>query len=292
MAKFNWGRAGVGGTIGAAMGGPVGAALGALGGGFWGGDESSPRSDYPYGSMQTLYGWANDYSEKNPYDPAAPYKGQLSAPMTGTERQGQNMLSSYLNMPESPTLGAAERYTTNVLSGKYDPRQSPYYKSMRSQIMRDANKIAAEKLHGFAQEGMLHSEPRAEGMREYWGDVQGDLGTLLGSMYETERGRMGEAASLAPTLTKTREDLPMGRIGAATAFGAIPREVQQADLDRQYQEYLRQEKGKAVPYEIFSNIMGQPYEPYAAPTLTQGGSMGGIGDIASTLMLLKYLGGV
>lgn len=289
----DWGQI-AGGVGGATLGGLALGPLGAVGGGMLGASlfgkkkKTESRPDYPYMSAENLYKWATDYQKQYPYDPAKPYSGKLSAEMTPIENKSQEMLSNYMDMGTPESLTAANKYTTDVLSGGYDPRTSPYYQAMKKQILKDAEEGGAAVRHQAATSGMLHSDPRHIQERKYSENISDQLATLLGQQYENERSRMGQAAALAPSLSESMYSLPLKQITAGSTIGAIPREVEQQDLGRQYDEYLRQVQGASVPYQFLNNIMGQSYSPYAAQPYTQG--QGQSAAIAQTLTsALPYL---
>lgn len=246
-----------------------------------------PRPDYPYLSAQNLYKWSTDYQQRYPYDPAKPYEGQLSAPSTTAENTAQTQLTQFQGMGTPSTLSAANKYNTDVLQGSYDPRQSPYYTAMKEQILRDAQEAGAAVRHNAASSGMLHSDPRHIQERKLTENVSSQLAQLLGGIYENERGRMGQAAALSPQLAQSQYDLPIKQIAAGTTYGAIPRETEQANLDRLLQEYLRQVQGAGVPLQVLGGLSGKSYGDYNAQPYTPGQQTGS--DMAQTLVKLLPL---
>ena len=254
-------------------------------------EKIQPRPDYPYMAGKDLYNWSSQYRKDNPYDPAAPYPGQLSAPMTGAEWDAQGMLQDYMGQGTPESLTAANKYTTDVLGGKYDPRTSDYYKNMRSQIMQDAKDTQSDLLHGSAKMGMLHSDPRRSAESDLSRKTSMDLSTLLAGLFEQERGRMGQAAGMAPTISKTMSDIPMQKITAGAGIGAIPRQVGQQAIGREYGEYQRQLRGARAPYEFLQNLSGKDYNPYPAQPFTTGSGGGGGGslDLSSILSLVSLI---
>jgi len=259
-----------------------------LWGGGGGGDSGGtiqPREDYPYKSAEDLYNWASKYRKDNPYDPAKPYEGTMTAPMTGTEGRVQSGMENIMQQPmQQPMLGQASQYTSDVLQGKYDPRTSPYYTAMKKQIMADATETKANLLHQSAVGGMLHSDPRRKAETDLAAETTRDLMSLLGGVYEKERDRMGQSVTQAAGLAELAEKLPLSRMTTGATIGAIPREWEQGGLDREYNEYLRQLQGAQYPYDILQGISGRSYEPYNAQPYHYGQS-GGSGGLSSWLNL-------
>ena len=285
-----WGT-GIGAVAGAFGGNPVaGGIIGNTIGGFFGGgdDKIAPRPDYPYMSAEKLYNWSNDSLEKYPYEPAKPYGGQLSSPMTNNENMSQNMLSSFMQQPQASSLSSANKYNTDVLSGKYNPRDSEYYKDYKRGILKDAEEAGGAIRHNAARSGMLHSDPRHDQERKLNENVTNNLSTFLGQLYENERGRMGTAAGQAPGMAQMMQQLPLQQISAGSTVGAIPREVDQAGLDRDYGEFNRQTQGAGVPLQVMQGLSGKSYDPYNAQSYTPGQGQGE--DMAGTLTkMLPYI---
>lgn len=270
--------------------------LGGLIGNFFGGSSSGnatdSRVDYPYMSASKLYKWSRDYMDKYPYDPAAPYTGKLSAEMTPTEQKAQTQLSSYMDTPTSSSLTAANKYNTAVLQGEYDPRTSPYYAAMKKQILKDAEEAGASVRHGAATTGTLHSDPRHVQERKLTENVSDQLATLLGNLYESERGRMTTAASQAPQIATAEAQIPLTKITAGTTLGSIPREVTQDDLNRQYAEYQRQVQGASVPYSTLNSLAGLSYSPYPQSynSTDTGANMSGLIQAALPYIMNMFSG--
>ena len=284
-----WGT-GIGAVAGAFGGNPVaGGIIGNTIGGFFGGgdDKIAPRPDYPYMSAEKLYNWSDNYMANNPYDPAKPYEGQLSAPMTGTENQAQNQLTSYMGTAAPSSLEGANKYTTDVLGGGYDPRTSPYYTSMKEQILKDSVEAGDSVRHNAARSGMLHSDPRHIQERKLTENVSGQLAQLLGGVYEAERGRMGQAAGMAPGIAGAMSKDALQKITAGSTIGAMPRQVEQEGLGREYSESMRQLAGAREPLNMLQGLSGKSYEPYNAQSYQPGQDAGG--DMSGTLMKLLPL---
>lgn len=229
-----------------------------------GGQPIQPRPDYGYKSAGELYSWANDYKTKYPYDPAKPYSGELTAPRTETQDRGQGILNTYLDQPMyNDSFKAARDTTLGTLDGSYDPRTSPYYKSMKDQIMRDQKEASDAVMHRQAQTGMLHSDPTGIQMRKLAENTSGQLATLLGGLYENDRNRQMKAIPYATALGTLEDQIPLNRVQAAETLGAMPQQQEQSTLDRLYNEYLRQQSGAREPLNIYEGLTGRSFGEYA-----------------------------
>ena len=260
--------------------------------GFFGGgdeDEVQPLPDYQGMSAGNLYDWASDYQDRYQYDPAKPYQGQMTAGLSGLQQQGIGSAEQYLGSQQPQSVEAAGKYATDVLGGKYDPRQSPYYTSMKSQILQDAQEAKAGIMHDSARAGMLHSDPHRDQERKLTEQTTRDLSSLIGSLYEAERGRMGEAAEMAPKIGLTQEQIPQSRIQTAMSTGAIPRQVEQQGLTAEMQEYLRQLQGAREPLNIFEGLSGKNFADFPAQPYVPGQQGAAASTTSSISQLLPLL---
>ena len=77
------------------------------------------------------------------------------------------------------------------------------------------------------------------------------------------------------------------KISAGSTIGAMPRQVEQEGLGRDYSESMRQLAGAREPLNILEGLSGKSYEPYSAQPYQPGQDAGG--DMAGTLMkMLPY----
>lgn len=195
-----------------------------------------------------------------------PYGGQLVAGMSGAEQQSQDALTSYLAgspATDDPLFQAAESELTNTLGGEtYDPVGGTYYQAYRNAAMRElrssqdalaSRTSASDQFFGggrIAEEGNLQ-----EG-------TTNALALELGRLTENERQNRLSAANQAMTMTQYKEQAPLQRISAAQELGALPREIEQAELDAAYQEWNRQLADLGIALDTYTGML--TYTPQMA----------------------------
>lgn len=174
--------------------------------------------------LSGIFPWLNRKSQynrtpqQNIFDVLAqPYTGQFTAPMTNYENEGLNRMLAILN-------------------GSYDPRTSDYYQGMRTQAFDDLADAKTRTRQAATLGGMLASTPRINQENTLERKTMNDLNTLLGGMYETERNRI-------------QETLPQFMQAAG-----IERGIQQSELDKQYQDRLRQLQALGLPLQTALQI--------------------------------------
>ncbi len=167
-----------------------------------------------------------------------------------------------------------------ILSGQAfaDPRTSPAYQGFREESKRVTEEGASAMRHRQNMGGMFRSG--TAGKQE--GDFRANMGakelSFLGQLYERERER----------------DNPYTRLMASSKYGALPRLLEQATMDSEYQAALSE---LLAPYQLQAplaqTLLGSdPMQtantfigPSTADKWQQGMSMGG--DVATMLAALS-----
>jgi len=214
-----------------------------------------------------------------------PYPGEIVAPLTGYETTGLEQLGQYLKTPsptEKPLYGLGKQEVERTLgSDYYDPAEGQYYQALRTNVMReiqeakDRIRAASSARDAFYGGGRIATEGEIEetGL--------GFLGQELGRLSEAERVRRLGTVPLATEMLGFEERMPLGRIAAAQQFGALPRTWEQAVLDAQREEYLRQLTDLGIPLDVATG-MATYQQPMYQPTYSPSGfsqAMQGLGPL-------------
>jgi hypothetical protein len=178
------------------------------------------------------------------------YPTQQIAGLTGTEQQAQNLLG-------------------DVVAGKtfQDPTTSPLYAGLRQQNQYALDKDVAALRHRQALGGMFRSGAGGRQEADLRSGYQANLNTALGQLYESERNR----------------DNPYTQLAAAAQYGSLPRELQQARNDADYQKLVND---IMAVYQLQAPIAQQMIgnEMWYGPTVTSNPSM--FSQIATPLAAL------
>jgi len=153
-------------------------------------------------------------------------------------------------MSQAEQLGQGQ--LMGIMSGEafQDPRTSPAYKGFRAESMAQ-EQAGADQLRRRAQLGGAAMSSGAFGAESrYRQGMANSRLSQLGQLYESERAR----------------DNPYTRMAAATQYGALPRQLEQAALTSQYQSQLQQ---ALFPYTqqaaIAEGLMGHEPTRYMEP---------------------------
>ncbi len=203
-----------------------------------------------------------------PSDLGKEYSGKLTADASSFEKYGLGLLNNYLQSPATGDLfSAAKGQIMDTLGGKYaDVSTSPFLKAMKvlagQGLTEDIN--TARRSQG-ARGSFFHSKALEE-ETNLRSKTQNYLNALLGQMMETERGRMFEAVSPAMQMEQySNITAPQAKIAASQTYGALPRILEQANLEANYQEWQRARQEKFAP----ATLVGGSYQPtrtFTTPT--------------------------
>ena len=197
--------------------------------------------DWQAGLGSDLSNWARKYLQM--YQPGEAYKGNLSAGgPSNLEGMGLGELEKLLQQPATGELfGAAKGQVLDTLSGKYaDPNTSPFiqsYTKLAKQNLQDS--ITTERGQRGAR-GTFFTRAGVDAESRLSERTQNTLNALIGDFMNQERGRQFSAATTAKDLEGFANNESLKRVAASQTFGSLPRLLEQADLERQYNAWLNQ----------------------------------------------------
>ena len=231
-----------------------------------------------------------DYISKygSMYEPGKAYSGKLSAGMSNYESRGlEQFLNEYLNTGVSSQTGDVRNLLNKTITGGFDPKTSPYYQAFRDEA-------------AYNQKGAIDRTRADLGARKKFfsseaidkeGDINAQTGIQLNKVMADlagqERDRSMSAVPAAAGLEEYLSGIPLQKATAATTLGALPRQLEQDDLERQYQDFKRQQLEYQGVINQAGDISGRPVEPYSPqPIPIQGSS----GQSSTASFLQSFLG--
>jgi len=175
----------------------------------------------------------------------------MNIPLEGTaglganEQMVQGLLSKFLGTSategEAYQLGMGELQKT--LGGEfYDPKTSDFWKGFRDVSKMEQEQGVADIRRRGQLGGGLFSTGVAREETGYQARKEAERTGMLGGLYERERDRKTSAVGQALGFAGFEEAGKVSRIGLGATVGAIPRQVEQGKLSRQYAQTLGQEK--------------------------------------------------
>lgn len=198
--------------------------------------------DYQKMTQQQVASWVQKYI--NNYEPGKAYTGDLSAPATGMETEGLASLQKYLSGTGTGDLfDAAKQQTQDTIGGRYmDPSTNPYIQSMIKLSNLNLNDSITQARRGAGARGTYYTRNAITGENLLRERSNTSLDALIGSVLQSERERQFNAIPIAQTLDQYQnQTVPLANVGASQSYGSLSRSLQQADLERQYNEFKRKQ---------------------------------------------------
>jgi hypothetical protein len=203
--------------------------------------------------------------------PTVPTQG--IAELTPLQQMIQQMLPGYLDKVNQAGDLASGEYS-DILSGEYDPRTSPYYEGLR----QEAERLQAEGVTGLRQRaelgGMMKGSNAAVAEGSFINQSNSALLTELGRLLETERGRK----LLAAEGIQGAESQRLRNVAAVGGIAEEARSIEQQRADALYNQALMQ---MLFPYQYQANIANSLLN-YKQDYAVTGGGMTDLGFGLST----------
>jgi len=217
-----------------------------------------------------------------------PYQGPLVAALSEFEETGLAGLKDWLGgeLPTEGTLfkSAADEIQKTLSGEAYDPVHGEYYQAYRTQVMRELEE-AKDRLAARASAGdKLFGGGRIATEGEMEESAVGQMAVTLGQLQERERERRLGAVGQALEFTRYGEEAPEQRVRASQLYGALPREIEQAEMDAEYQEWMRQLNDLGISLDVATGLA--TYQPTGTMVTTGGGLKGGVADAATIAAIL------
>lgn len=190
------------------------------------------------------------------YEPGKEYSGQRTAGMSSQEQQSLALLDQLLGSSGGDLTKQAKGEVSRLLGSQIDPSVDPRYRYLRSasqtnlqDAIDEANRSAASR-GSFFSTGAIRDENRLREQNLNY------LNQVLGQLYGEEAGRRFQAIGLAPQLDAAGDSLLTNRIAAGQQYGALPRVLEQSDLEAKYQDFLRKQQEYAGVPAVGQNVFG------------------------------------
>ena len=209
------------------------------------------------------------------------------AGLSANEQTIQDQLSRWLTA-SSDTFDQATGYYSDVLSDQYDPETSRYYKGIREQLETGREEAEAGVRRTAQKAGSARSTPFLGVEAKTGAAYRAKESEVLGGLLQDERRFKSEAASKLTSAGGQR----ISQLGAAEDLAAVPRSIEQMQLDAAYQKILQD---LTAPYTYQAQIASQILnEPRFAGIQTGGGltDLGFAASVAGSAMTGGIFGGI
>lgn len=194
------------------------------------------------------------------FTPGKDFAGDFVAPLSGFEQQGLGFLQKFLDQPDqTPLLKSAQNELQQTFDTKrFDPKIGDFYRLLREEAginQRDSIDTINRNLAGA---GQFFTGERLRQTREAGTRTSNFLNQQLAQLGERERDRRLNIIPQALQVDQAVTTAPLRKTEAATKFGALPRQIEQANLEAVYQDFLRKQNELANVLAQARGGSGQP----------------------------------
>jgi len=222
--------------------------------------------------------------------PGRAYGGQMVAGLSPYEQMGLRGLSGMTMTPgaymgDPATMGALQR----ISSGMY-ASPAGFMAGPGKQLLESWQEEIMPELRGeYGRKGLFLGTGRQRAEQE---SAESLMDVLTRGMVEYEQTGRAQQLQAIPTMLQAPAQLETQRLqnilgisGAQMQAGAVPRELEQAGLSAQYQEFLRTQPGATPEMGLLMQLLGmEPYDIYGQMAAMQPGTQGTMKQWGSSLL--------
>jgi len=187
------------------------------------------------------------------------------AGMSGAETKGMELLNQFLGQPASTERQSALSFLTGLLDQPVDVTQLPEIKALMSSIENETGNLVNSAMRRTQLAGMGTSGPQGSAVGRELARGQTSMVAALAPYLSQVRGNQLTAANLINSLVSGGESSAMNKIGAATSYGSLPRTIEQAKSDAEFQKIMTDLQAK---YGAAGNLLGETTSMYNPGMMT------------------------
>lgn len=179
-------------------------------------------------------------------------------------------LESYANRSQPELYGQAQNVISNSLTGGYDPNTSQYYEGVR----QSADLNLADALNRYGQQqyltGNLRATPTDTGQARLIAENTANLNQTLGQLALQERQNQMQSVNQAMSLGQLQDQFGANTLNAYASISPLLQQTEQAKLDAQYEEFIRQQSyGNDLANTLLNSQSTYMYPQYRTVNLAQ-----------------------
>lgn len=191
------------------------------------------------------------------------YQNQTIAPLSDQEKQSLEYLNQYGKTTTSPTYGAAMGEINKTLTDNYNPATSPYYQAVKAEAARNLKDVQENIDRNTPSARAYFSGARIKNQSRAATDTAIGLNNTLGQLALQERQNK---LSILPQALQYL-NVPLQQAEAYQNVGALPRQIEQAKLSADLEDWLR--SNYQYPMDIAglsSNVQQEPLYQQNTPS--------------------------
>lgn len=216
------------------------------------------------------------------------YQGPLTAALSEFEETGLTGLKDWLGS-EMPTEG--EMYKSSVdqiLKTLSEESNVEYREAYKTQALRELEEAKDRLASRAARGSKMFGGTRLGVEGEMEEDFLANLAVFQAELDERRKDRILRTIPQALGLTQYEEAAPLARVAASQQFGALPRLIEQAEMDADYQEWMRALNDLGIALDVATGLATYTPDYYLRQT---GGVKPWVTDVGAFLSMGSSLFG-
>ena len=149
---------------------------------------------------------------------------------------GQDVLRRFLAEGPSEERGAALSFLTGLLDQPTDIMQLPEIKALMAAIESQTSDLVNTSMRRTQLQGMGTSGPQGSAVGRELAKGQTSMVAALAPYMSQARSNQLTASQIINSLVAGEDASAIGKIGAGMTYGALPRQLSQAEMDAEYQK--------------------------------------------------------
>ncbi len=159
------------------------------------------------------------------------------APDQPSELAIPGLLKDFIGRGQPATTSAATQQILDTLGSGFDPATSPFFKGLRSGVLKEAGESATRLRQGTQSAGQFRSTGRIKQERKLEEETFSTIANIMATLTEQERRNKLNILPTAFAAGAQEEGAPIRTLQAISDFSLFPR--RQAELETQRGDILR-----------------------------------------------------
>ena len=188
--------------------------------------------------QEDLLGGLTGFLQEGVGEGAAAFPGDLTAGIIELETGGLAKLGEFVDSETPSILGEGESTLSRMLN--IDP--TAIESRFRELEVPGFERIQEERLANIREEFVgsgFMGTPRLESVARAETAFGQDLSSMLAGKFESAEDRALQALGITPAFSREIEEAPLRRAVAGIGLGGLERELEQAGIARELQEFIR-----------------------------------------------------
>jgi len=197
------------------------------------------------------------------------YGGDRTAQMDPLQQAAYQKFSKYMNnggsgnYMDNPMYQQGKQLMTGVMGGDYLEKDNPLVEYTRNKMMTEQVPEAMEQARRRQSiRGNYYSKAAVDQETDIMDNANDSMAGVYANQYGNELNRQMQMIPAGIGLAQQEGQIPMNDINQMIQMGEFPRQIEQQDMDTQYNEWLRQRTEEFSPLQQYAGQGSQINKEY------------------------------